>query len=288
MEFKMFFLKEGSRLFDQPDLITLLTSNRNIISPNPNENVGKKVYLYHHDILNFEAQFVISNKSVVPHIESIDPRYYDVNFYVSFDVLLSNYAVSMLLDIVQEICIRYGFKIYIESFGIDVKPFRRSDVMQTFTVWKRSFAEKYPEKVANYKRLDSQTFGQVYSYLQSKKRLELTNFSDKVQISNYYFFHTDRSRSAFVAIKWDGERPFVLPPAVDILILDDGHIVKQVPMTQVLSKTEKMFKPIDGKGEIQLLDTKYVNKLHKFLVKEKFAPPNFELHDLSLDNILDV
>ena len=109
-----------------------------------------------------------------------------------------------------------------------------------------------------------------------------------IQISDYIFLHTSKSRSAFVAIEWDGNTPFLLPPAVDILIYDDGKISKHINMAEVLAKAEKLFHPIDGYGVIKILDSKNTKKLKKILLKERFAPLNVDVEKLTLDKILDV
>ena len=102
MEFRLFFLQEKSRTYDKPELITLLTSNPNITPPDSRQIYGDKVYTYHHNVLNFEANFIMASKSVVPHLELLPPKFFDVNFFISFDILLSNYAVEMILDIIEE------------------------------------------------------------------------------------------------------------------------------------------------------------------------------------------
>ena len=55
-----------------------------------------------------------------------------------------------------------------------------------------------------------------------------------------------------------------------------------------VQKTDKLFKPIDGYGVIQLMDAKNLKKFHKILTKDKFAPLTAELKFLSMDNILDI
>ena len=59
-------------------------------------------------------------------------------------------------------------------------------------------------------------------------------------------------------------------------------------MAEVMAKAEKMFTPIDGYGDIRLLEPKFVKKLHKILVKERFTPLSTPLNYLSMDRILDV
>lgn len=287
MNFQLFFLKEGTRAYEKSDLITLLKSNPNIIAPEQEETAGKKVYKYHHPVLNFDASFVMATKSVVPHLERIDAKYYDINFYLEFNVLLQSYNVELLLDLVQEICSQFKFKVYCESYQYEVKNYKRAEIMKNFNVWKRSYADKYPEDISKFNKLDSQTITAVYGYLQKRKRMELSYLSDNIIVSDYIFLKTEKSRSAFVAIKWDGETPFILPPVVDIFILQDAKITKYIPMSEVIMKMEKLFVPVDSSG-ITKLEQKNVKKLYKFLTKEKFAPLSAELKTIQIDDILDI
>lgn len=288
MDFQIFFLKENSRIYDRAELMTFLASNPNITPPNLNENIGKREYVFYHQTLNFEAKFIVNSKSVVPHMERLGAKYFDVNFYVTFNLLLSNYAAEIILDIIQEICQKFDFKIFIESYGTEVKPFKRTDVIQQFNLWKKAFADKYPEQLAGWYKLDSSALHSVYTYLLQRKRLELTYDQNKLQVSNYLFLHAIKSRSVFVAIKWDGEKPFILPPSVDVLIYDNGKTERYLPMIEVLSKAGKLFQVLDNYGSLQILEGKYVSKLVKILNKEKFAPSKSELQFVQLEKILDV
>ena len=114
---------------------------------------------------------------------------------------------------------------------------------------------------------------------------------DKVVISNYIFYHTEKSRTAFVAIKWDGHSPFILPPSVDILYLDDGKVSKYVSMTEIFARAEGLFKPIDGYSgpqSIKRIDAKNTKKLYKIITKDNLSRLNTMLHLLSMDKILDI
>ena len=101
MDFQLYFLKEGTRVYEKADLITLLSATPNITAPEMNNKTGKYVFTYRHTVLDFEAKIIISDKSVVPHLERLNSRFYDVNVFVEFDVLSPNYAVEVLLDIVN-------------------------------------------------------------------------------------------------------------------------------------------------------------------------------------------
>ena len=287
MDFRFYFLKEGTRIYKKTELITFLSANPNITPPEKTDSYGNRVFLYHHPVLNFEAKFVMAEKSVVPHLENLSPKFFDVNFYVEFDILLSNYAVEILLDIIEEIVRKFRFHVYNQAFD-DVTVFRRAIMIRAFASWKKAYASRYPEVVAKYNYLDPQAFSQVYGYLQKKKRLELTIDSSKIIVTNYMFLHAEKSRSAYVGIKWNGDKQFILPPAVDIMYFDDGKVTRYLPMAEIMMRVDKMFRPIDGYGDIQILDAKFIKKLHKILAKDRFAPLHVQLEPLSMDKILDI
>ncbi len=287
MDFHYYFLKEGTRVYEKTELMTYLRDTPNIQYDENGDGKGNFIFKYHHEVLNFDARFIMSQTSQVPNLDRLDPKYFDINFYVEFDVTLSNYAVEILLDIIEEICKKFRFLIYVYPPAA-VYSFRRPDLIKYFGAVKKAYADRYPEKLANYNRLDSQTLSQVCSYLQKRKKLELSLRDQNIVVSNYIFLKTEKSRTAYVAIEWDGEEQFIVPPSVEIIKLDDGKVSRYIPFNQVYEKAEKMFRAIDGFGAIKIVDSKYTKKLHKLLVKEHFPAPKTNFSRLSLEQILDI
>ncbi len=287
MDFRYYFLKEGDRVYAKTDLMTYLRDTPNIQAEEASDGRGNYIYKYHHSVLNFDAKFIMAQTSQVPNLDRLDPKFFDVNFYVEFDVTLSNYAVEILLDIIEEICKKFRFLIYVYPPAA-VYSFRRPDLIKYFGAVKKAYADRYPEKLASYNRLDSQTLSQVCSYLQKRKKLELNMKDQHVVVSNYIFLKTEKSRTAYVAIEWDGDSEFIVPPSVEIIKLDDGKVSRYIPMNEVYAKADKMFRAIDGFGAIKIVDTKYTKKLHKILTKENFPSPNTSFSRITLEQILDI
>ena len=71
MDFRYYFLKEGTRIYEKSDLITYFKSNPYIEEQTKGDN---RIYLYHHPVLNFEARFIMTSKSCVPHLERLNPN----------------------------------------------------------------------------------------------------------------------------------------------------------------------------------------------------------------------
>ncbi len=284
MQFKFYFLKEGTRVFDRTELLTYFQANSNVTLEKNGEN---RDYTYHHPILDFDAHFILSSKSAIPHLERLNPKYFDVNFRVEFDIKLPTYCVELILDMADEIAKMFKFSVYNESYE-DVITFKKNILAKTFDVWKNAYKSKNEEEIASYSRLDSTLLSQIYNYILRKPKLEVLLDRNKIQLSDYFFMRTDKSRSAFVCMAWDGENSFIIPPGIDILYYSDSKVKKYIAMQELSTKANKYFKIIDGYSNIKIVDDKVVGKLKKIILKSKFAPLTVELKEIKLKDILDM
>lgn len=284
MLFRFYYLKENTRVFDRTDLLTFFQANPNIVMDKKNED---RIFTYHHPVLNFEAMFILSAKSAIPHLERLNPKYFDVNFRVEFDIKLPTYCVEIILDIAEEIAKMFKFCVYNESYE-DVVPFRKNTLAKTFDIWKNAYKNKNEDEIARFSRIDNNSLSEIYNYVLRKSKLEVLLDKSKIQISDYFFMRTEKSRTAFVCISWDGYSPFIIPPGVDILYFNEPKNRKYIAMTELESKADKYFKNIDGYGDLRMVDVKSVPKLRKILIKSKFAPLTVELKEIKLKDILDV
>lgn len=284
MLFKFYYLKEGTRVFDRTELLTYFQANPNITLERNGEN---RDYTYHHPILDFDAHFIVSSKSAIPHLERLNPKYFDVNFRVEFDIKLPTYCVELILDIADEIAKMFKFSVYNESYE-DVVTFRKNTLAKTFDIWKNAYKNKNEDEIASYNRIDPALLSQIYNYILRKPKLEVLLDRNKVQISDYFFMRSDKSRTAFVCMSWDGNDPFIIPPGIDILFFNDPKNPKYISMQELAIRADKLMKMIDGYGNIRMVDMKSIGKLRKIIVKSKFAPLTVELKEIKLSNILDI
>ena len=206
---------------------------------------------------------------------------------MEFDIKLPTYCVEIILDIAEEIAKMFKFCVYNESYE-DVVPFRKNTLAKTFDIWKNAYKNKNEDEIARFSRIDNNSLSEIYNYVLRKSKLEVLLDKSKIQISDYFFMRTEKSRTAFVCISWDGYSPFIIPPGVDILYFNEPKNRKYIAMTELESKADKYFKNIDGYGDLRMVDVKSVPKLRKILIKSKFAPLTVELKEIKLKDILDV
>lgn len=282
--FRYYFLKKYNRNYDVADMITYFQANPYIVFDRVNDD---RIFNYHHPLFNFNAKFILASRSVVPNLDKISSDSFDINLYLEFDLILPTYFVEILLDIVEEIAKKFKLIIYNQAFN-DAIPFNRNILIKTFIAWKKAYKEDKEESIAPFKTMDEQTLASVYSYILRRNSIELMFDKNKYQISKYDFLSSEKSRTAFVSINWNGSEPIIIPPAVDILYYDDGKNKKYIPYNELFNKISKLLKPIDGFGVIQLIEAKNVSKVKKIIIKTKFSPLTVALKKIELDKILDV
>lgn len=283
--FRYYFFKEHNRSYDSSDLIAFFSAIPNITIDKQRED--RKIH-YKNTFLNFEADFIISNKSVVPNLDKLNPKYLDLNIRLEFSMLLQNYKLDILINIVEQMCKRFNFAVYNEIFE-DVSPYRRGMLIKAFDVVKVAYKKTYEDEIALYNKLEQNTLNQVYTYLEQRKNLMDLYQSEHVYPLEYLFYGQKGMRQAFVSVKWDGLTPFVMPPCVDVLTIYENKIAKIISYKEFETKVQKYLKPVES----NMLGLVYVTprdmkKVRKIIIKGKFSPLTSELNEINLDKILDV
>lgn len=282
--FRYYFFKENNRSYDLSDLLAFFSAIPEITVDKHNDD---RVMHYRNDILNFEADFVISNKSIVPNLAQINPKYWDVNIRLEFSAILQSYKVEMLIEIVDQMCKRFGFFVYNEIFE-DVSPFRKSMLLKAFEVVKIAYKKTYEEEISEYNKLDTDNLNLVYSYLEQRGNFLELYKSENIYPLEYLFYRQKGLRQAYVSVKWDGITPCILPPCIDILTIYEAKQVRLIQYKEFQAKVSKFLRPVASNiYGLNYITSKDMKKVHKILMKSKFSVLKVQLEDISINKILD-
>lgn len=285
MIFRYYFFKEQNRIYDIADLLAFLCSQSNSIVEKVNE---ERRVVYHNELLDFDATFIVGNKSVVPNLHQLDPKYLDLNIRVEFNVLLSTYKVDLIVDIIENMCKRFNFAVYNELFE-DVYPFKKSMLIKSFEIVKKAYKEKYEEEIMQYYRLEKNVLADIYHYVLQKERILLYYKADKIVPLDYVFLAEPGIRRAYPAVIWDGLGPFIIPPHVEYFIYLDGDVERILNGKDVFKKINRFFKPLDSTSfNLDYVNLKDYKKVKKTLNKGRFSTVSPNLKKISLDKILDL
>lgn len=286
MLFRYYFFKEGTRLYDVADLISYFNANPYIDMVKKNES--EKVAHYFNPTLDFACDFIIATKSSVPNIERLNPRYVEVNLKVEFNVLLPTYDVDVILNMCEDICKMFNFYVYNEVFE-DVSPFGRSLMLKAFDIVKLAYKNKYPQDVANFYRLDKETLGKVYDYLQQSSIISDLLKVENVIVPKITFYAVDGKRKIYTAIEIDATEPFVFPLFVDMVRIVNSEHDMFISSEELYAQTHKLFHPIESSiSNLYYTMPREIKKINKILNKANFSPLILELKKVDFSKVLDI
>lgn len=252
------------------------------------KNESEKVAHYFNPTLDFACDFIIATKSSVPNIERLNPRYVEVNLKVEFNVLLPTYDVDVILNMCEDICKMFNFYVYNEVFE-DVSPFGRSLMLKAFDIVKLAYKNKYPQDVANFYRLDKETLGKVYDYLQQSSIISDLLKVENVIVPKITFYAVDGKRKIYTAIEIDAAEPFVFPLFVDMVRIVNSEHDMFISSEELYAQTHKLFHPIESSiSNLYYTMPREIKKINKILNKANFSPLILELKKVDFSKVLDI
>ncbi len=286
MLFRYYFFKEGSRNYEVVDLLSYFKANP-YISVIPKSEYTT-VARYHNTILDFKADFILSNKSIVYGIERLNPAYIDTCLYVEFDVLSPTYDVELVINICEDICKMFNFYIYSDPFE-DVCSFKKNLMIRAFEVVKRAYKQKEPKTVAEYHKAEPEVLTLVYDYLLQKNILEDLLEEDKINVPKIKFYAVEGKRKVYTSIDVSADVPFVFPTFVDMIhvLTSNGYIF--ISAEEFMQKTKKYFRHIESStNNLKYVTSKEMKKIAKILTKYSFSPLILELQEVEFKKVLDI
>lgn len=282
MKFRYYFFKEQDRVYDKAELLTYL-EEQNFMTLHQDGAI--KVAKYHNTVIGMDATFILNTKSIVPNIQRLNPAYLDLNLYVEFDVVNNTYKVGKIVDMIEVICRRFNFCVYNEYFE-DVLPFKRSLLLGAFDLVKKAYKKKYEEEFMNYSKLPSQSLESIYRFLEIKD--ELVDVDD-YQILDYLFLREKDSRRAYVGADLKLEKPFIIPPSVQLVRIKDGNEFKLVSLQDLKRKIQKYLTLVDSRLiDVYMVEARHFKAVKKIVSKLKLDEVKVPLKEVPFDSVLDL
>lgn len=282
MKFRFYFFKEHDRNYDRAELLTYLEAQPYMTLFQ--EGAIKRA-VYDNTVLDMHAEFVFNTKSITPDIQRLNPAFLDLNIYVEFDVLNNTYKVSKIIDMVEVICHRFGFAVYNEYFE-DVSAFKRSLLTKTFELVKDGYKKKFEEEFMNYAKLSKQTLDDIYTFLELKEHIHgLENYL----IPKYVFLREPSTRSAYVAIDLPLDKPFIIPPCVQLIRMETEDGIRIVSASDLKKKISKYLTLVDARiDDLHMVPEKYFKKIKRIISKLRLDAVKVEIKEVPFNLVYDL
>ncbi len=268
MKFEIFFFKQNTREYDVDELINFVLTDRNMSLINEDDKVILK---YSNDLISLDYNLCFTRASRVPDIARLNPMYLDLDFYVEYDLVLPIFKLNMISNLIESLCSRYGFSIYNYLFD-DVSPFSRELIAKSYTkvreVYKEKFLSEY--KALNYVLKDK--LEGYYKYILEAKTMR-ESLNNEYLFSDTYFVKNALTDKANLVAELNLDAACVIPPFVDLIVLEKNGEKQKYSYLKFLELTEKYLLDFPGFiGNAKMINNKNLKKIKKIVAKMKLQP----------------
>ncbi len=283
MKYELFFFKENTRKYDVQELVEFLLEDECMSIA---EHEDKLSLNYSNNLVKLDYNLHFTKASRVPDIARLNPKYLDLDFYVEFDVLLPMFKVDLIINLVEKICNRFGFSIYHVWFE-DVTNFRRNIIQASYDKVRMSYKEQFSHEYQPLNYVHKDKLNGYYKYtLDAKATNEYYN--NQYLFLNVYFAKNQNNNQVKLITELNLECSTIIPPYVDILVIDLHGKKEYYDYNQVFELISKFTKEFPGfVGNTKMIEEKNIKKISKILNKMKVSPITDRIEKISEESLVD-
>ena len=284
MKYELFFFKENNRYLDVDELFTFFNYCPFISIDTTKDEVEAK---YYNPAIELEAVFHLTKVSKVPDIYRLDPKYLDLDIYLSIDPMMPLYKVSIIMDLVSDLCQKFSFFTY-NIFFENVCAFKKELIMKTYEMFRSAYRDKFPMEYTALNCIPKEKSNDLFKYLYERHDLETYYQTDDYFFPIPYFVKSNSSGKISLAVTLLDDKFFVFPPHCDLVFYQNGEYMKIIYLDELLSVIEKYTYDLPGfVHHTKVLDKNGKKKLKKIINKTKFTEINESFSNIDLETIID-
>ena len=284
MKYELFFFKEGNRYLNLDELFSFFNYCPYITVDATNDEVEAK---YYNKTIELEATFHITRVSKVPDIHRLDPKYLDLDIYLSIDPMMPIYKVGVIMDLVSDLCHKFDFFVYNILFE-NVSAFRKDLIMKSYEHIREVYKNKFPMEYASLNYVPVEKTNSILKYLFERKDLESYYHAEGLYFPVPYFIKSTSTGQIFTAVDFEEDKFFVFPPKCDLIFCKKDDRVEYIYFDELMSMVDKYCHDLPGFiHNTKVLDKPGIKKIKKIISKTKFTQINDAYTKIDLETIID-
>ena len=285
MKYELFFFKEGNRYLDLDELFSFFNYCPYITVDASGDEVEAK-YVNHE--IELEASFFLTKVSKVPDIYRLDPKFLDLDIYLSIDPMMPLYKVGIIMDLVSDLCQKFNFYVYNICFE-NVSSYRKDLVMKSYEMVRDAYRDKFPMEYTSMNYVPVEKCNDVFKYLYERKDLENYYRIEHLYFPIPYFVKSKNDGRVYMAVDLVYDEFFVFPPKCDLVFCKVGEYVKVISFDDLMAVIDKYCRDLPGFiHNTRILDKSGVKKIKKIINKTKFNEIGDTFVKLDLESIIDL
>lgn len=248
-------------------------------------------FKYVHPELNIKATFAFVKHNVVKEIYTLSTAYTNLNFFVEFPLIQSDYFLNDILSVVEQMVKRFGLFYYFEMKK-DIELFVRKDIFESILDYRDRMVSIDELTRAREKLITpSKHLFEICEYQRQVPGLT-KYFKGQVDVPEYKFYRHLPSDGFVSTVVWDQGKPTVFPKHVDYLeiVFPESTLPTFVPAVIAFDKIHRFLALLpDFVDTTRILKPgTQTKKAQKFLEGLKVhAVSDLEFEAFVLANVLD-
>lgn len=284
MKYELFFFKEGNRYINIEELFNFFNYCPFISVDTNNDEVEVK---YYNPSIDLEASFHLTQVSKVPDIHRLDPRFLDLDIYLSIDPMMPIYKLNVILDLVSDLCQKFELFIYNILFD-NVSEYRKSLIYDSYVHFRNVYRNKYPMEYTSLNYVDKARVDDIFKYLFERKDLETYYYAENLYFPVSRFVKGLNTGNIYNVVDFVEDKFFVFPPKCDLVFFKNNDSVQAIYFDELMGEIEKYCYDLPGFiHNTKVLDKAGMKKIKKIINKTKFSPVNELFTNLDLGTIID-
>lgn len=284
MKYELFFFKENNRYLDLDELFSFFNYCPYItVVPNGDEVEAK----YYNPAIDLKASFFLTKVSKVPDIYRLDPKYLDLDIYLSIDPMMPTYKVGIIMDLVSDLCQKFNFFVYNILFE-NVTAYRKELVIKSYEMVRAAYREKFPMEYTSLNYVSKDKCNDVLKYLYERHDLENYYRVEHLYFPIPYFVKAKSNGQVLLAVDLTYDELFVFPPKCDLVYCKCGDYVKIIYFDDLIQVIDKYCRDLPGFiHNTKVLEKAGMKKIKKIVAKTKFNEAADDYTKIELESIID-
>lgn len=197
-------------------------------------------FKYVHPELDIKATFAFVKHNVVKEIYTLSTAYTNLNFFVEFNLIQSDYFLNDILYQVERLVKRFGLFYYFE-LNKDITAFNKKDLFENLLDYRDRLVSIDELTRAREKLMaPSKTIFEICEYQSQVPGLRLY-FTNTVDVPTYRYYRHIKQERFVTSVVWEYGNPTLFPKHVDYveIIYPETTLPVFIPASIIFDKIHR-------------------------------------------------
>ncbi|QVK20352.1 hypothetical protein KHQ82_08460 [Mycoplasmatota bacterium] len=246
-------------------------------------------FRYENKILENKASFVFSKHNVIPNIYTLNPGFTNINLFVEFPLIISNFYLNEILTIINQLAKMFDLYYYMD-LNQDIMPFDKDEIFEKLLDYRdRTLAFEEITRTRGKFLIDSNKLNELCTY-QIDSELLSEYFNGEIDVNKYIVMRNLETDELALSVVWDITRPTVFPKYIDYVhvIFEETELTSIVSAKDILPKINRFLAMLPNfvEGTKVLKPGSFIRKAKK--VQNKIRKLVISEDDFEIISLMDI